>query len=159
MRFPRLSLHTTDENEFVRPASVVSSEFFDDVILNSGDRILYTTDARGRVISEVRRDEQDKVLGEIINSWSGDRLTSILWKSEGEERLIEYGYNASGDRVLERNTRNGALERVVRRDGDREVEELYMNGEVILRALWEDGRKISEERVRRGSRSPVSGGE
>jgi hypothetical protein len=44
-------------------------------------------------------------------------------------------------------------------DGSREVEELYMNGEVMLRALWEDGRKISEERVRRGSGTSASGGQ
>jgi hypothetical protein len=156
LQFPRLSLSTVN-NEFVSPASVLSSEFFDDVILNSGDRILYTTDSRGRVISEVRRDASDKVLGEIINTWSGDRLTSIFWKAEEEERLIEYEYNADGDRIAERNIRNGVLERVVRMDGNREVEELYINGEIMLRALWEDGRKISEERVRRGGQTPAAG--
>jgi hypothetical protein len=40
------------------------------------------------------------------------------------------------------------LERTVRRDGEQEIEELYMNGEVALRAVWIEGRKVSEEPVR-----------
>jgi hypothetical protein len=148
MRFPQLILGVGSENEFVKPGSVFSSEFFEDVIVSSGDRILYNTDPRGRILSEVRRDENDKILGEVINTWSGDRLLSVLWKSDNEERLIEYEYNAAGDRVFERNLRNNVLERTVRQDGEREIEELYINGEVALRALWIDGRKVSEEPVR-----------
>jgi hypothetical protein len=147
-RFPGLIIGLDGEREFVKPGSVFSSEFFADVIINSGDRILYNTDNRGRIQSEVRRDENDKVLGEVINTWSGDRLASVLWKSEPEERLIEYEYNSEGDRMFERNFRDGVLERTVRQAGDREVEELYMNGAVVLRAIWENGRKVSEERVR-----------
>ncbi|WP_010260959.1 hypothetical protein [Treponema primitia] len=150
-RFPQLILGVGAENEFVHPGSVFSSEFFDDVIINSGDRILYNTDERGRIRSEVRRDEFDRILGEVINTWSGDRLTSVLWKSDAEERLIEYEYNNDGDRIFERNLRNGVLERTVRQEGDREVEELYMNDAVVLRAVWLNGRKISEEHVRPGS--------
>jgi hypothetical protein len=148
LRFPQLILGVVAEHEFIRPASAVSPEFFSDVIVNSGDRIIYNTDARGRVLSEVRRDENDKVIGEIINTWSGDRLVSVAWKSEQEERLIEYEYDAAGDRVAERNLRDGVLERTVRREGEQEIEELYLNGEVALRAIWVDGRKISEEPVR-----------
>jgi hypothetical protein len=147
-RSPQHILGVVAESEFVKPGSVFSSDFFEDVIINSGDRILYSTDARGRILRETRRDENDTVLGEVINTWSGDRLDSVLWKSETEERLIEYDYNDQGDRIFERNFRDGVLERTVRRNGEREVEELYMNGVVILRAIWEDGRKISEERVR-----------
>jgi hypothetical protein len=148
MRFPQLVLAVVGEREFIQPASAVSPEFFSDVIINSGDRIIYNTDARGRVLSEVRRDENDKIIGEIINTWSGDRLVSVAWKSEQEERLIEYDYDAAGDRVAERNSRDGVLERTVRREGEQEIEELYLNGEVALRAVWVDGRKISEEPVR-----------
>jgi hypothetical protein len=151
VRFPQLILDVGSETEFVKPGSVFSSEFFDDVIINSGDRILYTTDDRGRILSEIRRDENDNILGEVINTWSGDRLASVLWKSEMEERLIEYEYNGEGDRVFERNLRNGVLERTVRQEGDREVEELYINDAVVLRAVWEEGRKISEELIRPSS--------
>jgi hypothetical protein len=148
LRFPQLVLGAAAEDEFMRPASAFSSDFFDDVIINSGDRILYTTDSRGRILSEVRRDENDAVIGEVINTWSGDRLVSVAWKSEEEERLIEYEYDAAGDRVLERNFRDGELERTVRREGEEEIEELYLNGEVALRAVWVEGRKVSEEPVR-----------
>jgi hypothetical protein len=148
LRFPQLVIGVVAEQEFIQPASALSPEFFSDVIINSGDRILYNTDPRGRVLSEVRRDENDNIIGEIINTWSGDRLLSVAWKSEEEERIVEYEYDAAGDRVLERNLRNGELERTVRREGDQEIEELYLNGEVALRALWVEGRKVSEEPVR-----------
>jgi hypothetical protein len=156
-RSPQLILGLAAENEFVKPGSVFSSEFFEDVIINSGDRILYNTDDRGRILSEVRRDENDAVLGEVINTWSGDRLASVLWKSETEERLIEYEYNSEGDRIFERNFRDGVLERTVRQAGEQEVEELYMNGKVMLRAVWENGRKVSEERVRSNGDRPGRG--
>jgi hypothetical protein len=149
LRFPQLVIGVAPENEFIQPALALSSEFFSDVIVNSGDRIIYNTDARGRVLSETRRDENDKIIGEIINTWSGDRLVSVVWKSEDEERTIEYEYDAEGDRVFERNLRDGVLERTVRRDGDQEIEELYLNGEAVLRALWVEGRKVSEEPIRR----------
>jgi hypothetical protein len=148
LRFPQLILGVAAEDEFVQPASVLSSEFFSDVIVNAGDRILYNTDSRGRILSEVRRDENDKIVGEVINTWSGDRLVSVAWTSEAEERIIEYEYNAAGDRVVERNLRDGVLERTVRHEGGQEIEELYLNGEVALRAVWVEGRKISEEPVR-----------
>jgi hypothetical protein len=148
LRFPQLITGIGAESEFINPGPVLSSEFFEDVIINSGDRILYNADSRGRILSEVRRDENDKIIGEVINTWSGDRLTSALWKSADEERLIEYEYDAGGDRVFERNFRNGTLERTVRREGEQEIEELYMNGEVALRAIWVEGRKVSEEPVR-----------
>jgi hypothetical protein len=147
-RFPQLIIGVATENEFIQPASVLNPEFFSDVIINSGDRILYNTDSRGRVLSEVRRDENDTIIGEVINTWSGDRLVSVAWKSEHEERLIEYEYDAAGDRVFERNYRDGVLERTVHREEEQEIEELYLNGEVALRAVWVDGRKVSEEPVR-----------
>ncbi|GHT82593.1 hypothetical protein FACS1894137_01790 [Spirochaetia bacterium] len=147
-RSPPLITGIGAADEFVKPGSVFSSEFFEDVLISSGDRILYNTDARGRVQSEIRRDENDEVLGEVINTWSGNRLASVRWKSDTGERLIEYEYNSDGDRIFERDFRDGVLERTVRRDGDREVEELHMNGAVVLRAVWEEGRKISEERLR-----------
>ncbi|MDR2111105.1 MAG: hypothetical protein LBP32_07340, partial [Spirochaetaceae bacterium] len=103
-------------------------------------------------LREVRRDEEGNILGEMTNTWDGDRLSSVRWVSGEDERVSEYEYDGEGDRIIERNYHQGVLERVVRREGDREVEELYMNGTVILRAFWgKDGRKISEERVRPGS--------
>jgi hypothetical protein len=141
-------LGAAGDMDFISPGSAYGSSFFSDIIVNSGDRVLYTTDERGRVLTEIRRDENDAILGELRNNWSGDRLVSVTWKAGEDEQLTEYEYDDEGDRILERNYVNGVLERTVRREADREVEELYMNGAVILRAIWEEGRKISEERVR-----------
>jgi hypothetical protein len=116
----------------------------------AGGRVIYTTDSRGRVLTEQRLDENEDILAEIRNTWSGDRLSAVLYTSgEGEEeRLSEYEYDPDGKRTVERNYNKGVLERVVRSEKERDVEELYMNGKLILRAVWEDGRKVSEERVR-----------
>jgi len=73
---------------------------------------------------------------------------SVLWQSHSDERLVEYEYDNEGSRISERNYRNGLLERTVTFSGSREVEEIYMSGRLILRAIWEDGVRISEERIR-----------
>jgi antitoxin component YwqK of YwqJK toxin-antitoxin module len=148
LRFPHMVLDAAADKDFISPNALYAADFPEDVFLGEGYRIVYTTDERGRVLTETRQDDEGNVLGELKNTWSGERLSSISLKTGDEERLTEYGYNNDGDRIIERNYRNGTLERVVRVEGGREIEELYMNGAVILRAIWEDGRKISEERVR-----------
>ena len=117
-----------------------------------GARVTYTLDSRGRLISEVWRDEDGRVVGEFRNTWLGDRLISVLWRTDDDERLVEYEYNDAGDRVEERNFRHGALERRVTSRNGRDIEDLYMSGRLILRAIWEDGLKISEERISQAGR-------
>jgi hypothetical protein len=149
--FPSISPIFPKEPEFENPGVAHSSEFLDDVIdvpIPPGGRSIFSTDNRGRILSERRLDENGELLGELTNIWTGDRLISVSWKSGDDEWLIEYEYDEKGDRILERNFNRGLLERIVRSEGNREVEELYMTGRLILRAVYEDGRKISEERVR-----------
>jgi hypothetical protein len=129
----------------VDPGIAYGSEFFADIFFRTGDRAVYTTDDRGRIIRELRQDAQGNPRGEFRNTWEGDRLVSVHWIDGEDDRLTEYEYDGAGERVLEQNHRRGQLERTVRREGDRDVEELYMNGRVILRALWQDGRKVAEE--------------
>ena len=112
-----------------------------------GARVSYTLDSRGRIMSEVWRDDEGNVVGELLNSWSGDRIYSVLWRTSDDERLVEYEYNDAGDRIIERNFRRGVLERVVTLRDNRDIEEIFVNGRLVLRAVWEDGLKISEERV------------
>ena len=145
--FPSIGPIFPKEPEFENPGIAHSSEFLDDVV-PPGGRVIYSTDNRGRVLSEKRLDEEGTLLGEMVNNWTGDRLESVFWKSGDDEWLIEYDYDERGNRIRERNYNNGVLERSVHTEGDREVEELFMNGRLILRATWEDGRKISEERIR-----------
>lgn len=149
IRFPHVLLGAGAEN-LINSFPAFSSGFFSDILADSADRVLFTTDERGRVLRETRRDESGKVIGEMVNTWSGERLSSVQWTSEDDDRLTEYEYDEAGDRILERNYSKGVLERVVRKEGEGEVEELYMNGRMVLRALWEGGRKVSEERFRSG---------
>ncbi|GHV88325.1 hypothetical protein AGMMS50267_06850 [Spirochaetia bacterium] len=146
--FPHMILGAARNNQFVSPSAAFSSDFFQDILTDTVFRVLYTTDDRGRIQSETRRNEAGEVLGELVNTWSGDRLSQVRWKAGDDDRLIEYEYDGEGDRVLERNYNKGVLERTVRREGKLEVEELYMNGQPVLRAVWDNGRKISEDQVR-----------
>ena len=154
LSFPHLGLQAAVGEQtkvFVSPSTAYGSEFMEDLsgeVAHAGDRAVYTTDERGRIVTEILQDEAGTILRETYNTWNRDRLTSVDWKAGEEERRIEYTYDEAGDRILERNYLNGVLERLVRRDKGQEIEELYMNGSLVLRAIWEDGRKISEERVR-----------
>ncbi|MDR3167715.1 MAG: hypothetical protein LBT93_07210 [Treponema sp.] len=145
LTFPGLVLDAAGVRDFVRPGTAYESEFLQDVFTEITGQINYVTDERGKVLVETISDEEGNPIGEIRNTWSGDRLVAVEWKSAEEERRSEYDFDEEGDRIAERNYRNGVLERVVRRENGRETEELYMNGEMILRAIWEEGRKISEE--------------
>jgi hypothetical protein len=154
LAFPHMILGAARDPNFVSPGSAYGSDFFEDILMDSLARIIYTTDDRGRVLMETRRDEEGNVVGELWNTWSGDRLVRVEWKSGEDQRITEYEYDGDGDRIMERNINRGLLERTIRREGERDVEELYMNGRVILRAIWEGGRKISEVRVNPRSASP-----
>jgi hypothetical protein len=149
LQFPRRGLDSTLDERFVSPVLAYGTQFLEDIQADTGYRVVYTTDERGRILEETRYDSEENIIGELRNQWSGDRISRVVWNTEDEERITEYEYNADGDRIRERNLHNGVLERVVSIDGDREVEELYMNGEVMLRAYWEGGRKIREERPSR----------
>jgi hypothetical protein len=115
-----------------------------------GLTISYSLDSRGRILSEISKNEEGKTVGELRNEWSGDRLQVVTWKSGDDDRRIEFEYDKDKNPLVERNFRKGVLERIVNIDGDNEVEEIYMNGILILRAYWEQGLKISEERVTSG---------
>jgi antitoxin component YwqK of YwqJK toxin-antitoxin module len=148
LTFPHMILDAAADKDFVSPGLSGRPDFLEDVWVGDGYRILYTTNERGQILTESRQDDTGAVVWELKNNWSEDRLVSVAVKTGDDERLIEYGYDGEGNRITERNYHNGVLERVVRADGTQEIEELYMNGDVILRAVWEDGRKISEKRIR-----------
>ncbi|MDR2136256.1 MAG: hypothetical protein LBO76_06535 [Treponema sp.] len=157
LRFPRRSLDSKDDESFVSPSTAYGSQFLEDAQAEAPGGVVYETDERGRVLGETRQGEGGEVIGELRNEWSGNRLSRVVYTEGEDEMVTEYEYDDDGDRIAERNYRNGVLERAVRISGDREEEELYMNGELVLRSLWEGGRKISEERVRRAG--PARGGE
>jgi len=124
-------------------------DFFGDLFVTKNSKLVFTTDDKGRVLEQtlISNDEERTVIWKIVNTWSNDRIEKIT-KTEGETVLLaEYVYNKNGERVLERNIKDGVLERVVRSEGNKDIEELYLNNKLVLRAVWEDGRKISESRV------------
>jgi hypothetical protein len=158
LRFPHVVLAAAKNTRFVNPGISFTNEFFKDILVDPSSRVLYTTDERGRVLTETRRNEEGEITGELQNTWSGDRLVSVRWKAGDDDRLTEFEYDSEGDRIVERNINRGVLERVVTREGDREIEILYMDGKPMLRAVWEDGRKILEERIRPAAASNAGAG-
>jgi len=147
--FPGRVLEAAYEKDFIKDKLTLSSDFLGGNFVDDGYRMVYDTDSRGRVLGQTLFNSKDEVVWKIKNTWVGDRITAIV-KTEGDEvKRTEYEYNSAGDRIAQRDLMNGVLERQVLINGDKETEELYLNGVIVLRAFWEDGRKISEERVRR----------
>ena len=147
--FPGRVLDIARDKDFIKEKVSLLPDFFDSYSADKNYRIVYDTDERGRIITQTMFDNKNKEVWVIRNTWIGDRIVSILKIENGDERLTEYEYDSAGERTAQRDMRNGVLERQVLTNGNKETEELFMNGVVILRAFWEDGRKISEERVRR----------
>lgn len=168
--FPSMKLRQEIDSNFVKTASTNRSGFLAGA---EASNALYTVDGRGRVLSETQRDESGGILVETKNTWTGGRISVVEQRlfekpqdadaeespeidedkpeKRGkvvEERRVEYEYNSDGDRVLEKNYNNGALERTVRKSGNQEIEEIYLDGKIVLRAVWEGNRKIKEERVK-----------
>ncbi|MCL2043434.1 MAG: hypothetical protein FWG89_04775 [Treponema sp.] len=146
--FPYRVLDTAVTAQFLIDNTPVMSDFFGGHSVLEGYRIVYETDARGRVLVQTMFDDDGEVIWVITNVWSDDRITAIHRVEGDDEKITEYEYDSDGDRIVQRDINNGEIERIIRTDGNREVEELFMNGNVILRATWEDGIKISEEMVR-----------
>jgi hypothetical protein len=146
--FPSRILEAAANVDFLSEKLTLSSDFFGSHSAGEGFRMVYDTDSRGRILTQTMFDDNDNVVWAVVNTWSGDRITSILQTDGDENKLTEYEYNSDGDRIVQRDIHNGILERVVYTDGQNETEELFMNGVVVLRAYWENGRKTHEERVR-----------
>ena len=152
--FPALSPRITHKEELATHAGIYTTAYFLGAGNLEGLTISHNLDNRGRVLSEITKNEEGKTIGELRNTWSDNRLTVAEWKSGEDERRFEFEYDKDGKPLVERNFRKGVLERVVTIEGDNEIEEIYMNGILILRAYWEDGLKVSEERVGGSGGSP-----
>ena len=149
LTFPGRVLDAAFDESFFNDKLAVISDFFDVFSADKGYRVIYHTDGKGRILTQTMLNDKDEEVWVIVNTWSGDRIVAMK-KTEGEdEKVTEYEYNGEGDRITQRDIHNGVLERLVRSSGANETEELYMDGILVLKAYWVDGRKVSEERVRR----------
>jgi len=149
LTFPGRVLDAASDENFISDKLTVTSDFFGTFSVSEGYRMIYNTDSRGRILAQTMLNDKDEEVWMIVNAWSGDRIVSMQ-KTEGEDiRVTEYEYDAEGSRVVQRDIHNGVMERLVRTNGENETEELYMDGILVLKAYWVDGRKVSEERVRR----------
>jgi len=146
--FPRRIMDSVKAGLLIKERINLYPDFFGNVFVSEGYKMNFNIDDKGRILGQTLYDEEGNLIWVIHNSWQDNRIVSTV-KTEGETILsAEYTYNRDGERISERNIKNGVLERIVLIDGDKEIEELYMNNVVVLRAVWEDGRKISETRVR-----------
>ncbi len=107
----------------------------------------YTTDSKGRVLTETRYDASGQVVEELRNTYKDNRLSSTLRLIGADSYRREYTYDGAGNRVEERDYHGDRLERTLKKMGNQEVEELYMDGKAVLRTIWRDGIKVSEERI------------
>jgi hypothetical protein len=140
LTFPGRVLEAAADVNFIGEKLSVAADFMGNFFVGEGFRVIYDTDNRGRVISQTMIDKSNEIVWVLKNTWAGDRIVSSL-KTEGDDvKLTEYEYNDSGERIVQRDMHNGVLERVVYTKGANETEELYMNGVLVLKAYWEDGR-------------------
>ena len=123
-------------------------EYFGVTSIDKDYKMVYITDDRSRILTQTLYDNEDEVVYVITNTWRGDRIVSTTKSESGTVLATSYEYDSRGNRTRERNTKNGVLERTVRTEGQMEIEELYLDNIIVLRAVWEDGRKISETRIR-----------
>ncbi|MCL2266398.1 MAG: hypothetical protein FWC17_01365 [Treponema sp.] len=146
--FPRNTMDAIKESGFITGRINAYSDFFGDVYSDNNYRMIYENDERGRIITQSFLDDNDNIIWIIKNVWNNNRIVSSEKREGGVVLLAEYEYSGSGERITEKNYRNGMLERLVRTEGNVDIEELYFNNVLVLRAVWEDGRKISETRIR-----------
>jgi hypothetical protein len=153
LSFPSRVLDAANEKNFIGEKLYLTSDAFGSYEVMAGQRMIFNTDDRGRILTQALLDQDDNEVWVIKNTWSGDRIASAVKTADEEQWLNEYVYNNAGELVMERNLHNGALERQVRINGNNETEELVINGVIVLRAEWAGGKKISEQRVRTGEKA------
>jgi hypothetical protein len=110
-------------------------------------RTVNVTDEGGRLLTQTTYTNRDEAVSVTRYTWQGERITSVTVTEGPNVKKTEYEYNVSGGRTAQRDYNNGVLERQILTQGNREIEELYLNGRIVLRAVWENGLKISEERI------------
>jgi len=126
----------------------------------SGVAIETSHDEKGRILLETRSDKSGKTLERTSTTWADaegfrDRVASVTRIAEGIERRTEYAYDKKGNRVAEREYRNGILQRSILKEGRLELEELFRGGKKVLSSSYENGVKKKDVRIVPVPVSPV----
>jgi len=146
--FPRNIRNTLNNDLLINERLNLYPGFFGEVYIEGNSKMVYDIDNRGRILKQTLYNDKNEVIWFITNTWQNNRII-LTEKKEGDLTLTaEYRYNLAGDKISEKNFNNGTLERTVEAEGNLEIEELYLDNIVILRAIWEEGIKISETRVK-----------
>jgi len=146
--FPKRIMDSIKKDVFISEKINLYPDFFEDDFINAGFKMIFDTDDRGRILGQTLYNDEEKVIWTIKNTWKDNRIVKTVKTLDDKVLTAEFAYNSGGEKILEKDYKNGVLERVVTTEGNTEIEELYMNNAVVLRAVWEDGRKISEIRVK-----------
>lgn len=108
-----------------------------------------TYDAGGRIITEVV-EKGDSILRTVDYTYSNGKIASKLVKTPGRREEIRYRYDKSGELARSETTVNRRIDKVTRYSGkDSYIEDLYLNGVLVLHAYYEKGTLVRE--------TPVSG--
>jgi antitoxin component YwqK of YwqJK toxin-antitoxin module len=151
MAFPRTMTQAAEIENFVQPSSAYNTPFLQNVI-SAGEQSVFTTDDRGRVLTQTIKDKDGKEIGVFSNTWDENRVTVVDYKpaappagtAAGDELKVEYTYDADANRISEKDLRNGKLEREVSSKDGTDTEKLYVDEKLVMTALWKNGVKVSE---------------
>mgnify|MGYP000017644332 CR=1 FL=1 len=116
--------------------------------------IVYSLDTKGRVIREQHKKADGSIVFEKTNTWEKDRLSTVFITEQNKTTRIEYSYDSQGNRTGETYYVGSDLVRRIVIEGNKEMEELYDMGKLILKTIYVDGVKQSEERPRRPAIKP-----
>lgn len=115
-------------------------------------------DSAGQILSEHVTKKGSPVLS-VDYAYSHGLLQSKVTKSPGRREEIRYRYDKEGKLLDVETTVNRTLVKIRHYSGkDSYVEDLYLNGEVVLRVFYKDGKKVNEVPVPATPEAPGGAG-
>lgn len=101
-------------------------------------------DASGKIVSE-RTTKKGAVVRAVDYTYAKGKITRKITKSPGRREEVRYEYGPKGILSKSETTVNRELVKVTRYSStDSYVEDLYLNGEVVLHVYFEKGKKVKE---------------
>lgn len=112
--------------------------------LTSGLVTRESYNAEGRIVSLVE-DKGGNAVRTVDYSYSNGKISAKVTKTPGRREEVRYRYDKSGELTTSETTVNRRLVKMTHYAGkDSYVEDLYLNGELVLRAYYEKGKLVRE---------------